>query len=41
MHKFIFFISLFIFFSNSAQEINWISIEKAQELQKKVPKNIN
>jgi len=28
-------ISLFIFYSNSAQEINWISIEKAQELQKK------
>ncbi len=40
MHKLFFLISLFIFFSNSAQEINWISIEKAQELQKKVPKNI-
>jgi thioredoxin-related protein len=40
MHKFIFFIFLLFFFPNSAQEINWLSIEKAQELQKKVPKNI-
>ena len=31
----------FLFFQFSyAQKVNWITIEKAQELQKKVPKNI-
>ena len=39
MHKLIFLISLFIFYSNSAQQINWISIEKLKNY-KKVPKNI-
>lgn len=31
---------LFTFHSINAQEVNWISIEKAQELQKTNPKNI-
>ena len=33
---------LFVFFVSNlvSQEINWISVEKALELQKKVPKNI-
>ena len=34
------FIFLFIINITLSQEVNWISMDKAQELQKKVPKNI-
>ena len=34
------FIFLFIINITFSQEVNWISMDKAQELQKKVPKNI-
>ena len=34
------FIILFILNISHGQEVNWISMDKAQELQKKVPKNI-
>ena len=35
-----FLITLFLFNFSNAQVVNWISIEKAQELQKNNPKNI-
>ena len=34
------FIFIFILNISYSQEVNWISMDKAQELQKKVPKNI-
>ena len=34
------FIFIFILNITYSQEVNWISMDKAQELQKKVPKNI-
>ena len=40
MNKYYILISLFLALNLSAQKVNWLSIEKAQELQKKVPKNI-
>ena len=40
MNKYYILISLFFALNLSAQKVNWLSIEKAQELQKKVPKNI-
>ena len=40
MNKLFIFISLFFSLSLKSQKVNWLSIEKAQELQKKVPKNI-
>lgn len=40
MNKYYILISLFFTLNLSAQKVNWLSIEKAQELQKKVPKNI-
>ena len=40
MNKLFIILSLFFSVSLSSQKVNWLSIEKAQELQKKVPKNI-
>ena len=40
MNKLFIIISLFFSLSLTSQKVNWLSIEKAQELQKKVPKNI-
>jgi thioredoxin-related protein len=40
VNKLFIFISLFFSLSLKSQKVNWLSIEKAQELQKKVPKNI-
>jgi len=40
VNKLFIIISLFFSFSLTSQNVNWLSIEKAQELQKKVPKNI-
>ena len=40
MNKLFIIISLFFSLSLTSQNVNWLSIEKAQELQKKVPKNI-
>ena len=40
MNKLFIIISLFFSLSLASQKVNWLSIEKAQELQKKVPKNI-
>ena len=35
-----FILSVLFFQFSYSQKVNWITIEKAQELQKKVPKNI-
>ena len=40
MNKLFIILSLFFSLSLTSQKVNWLSIEKAQELQKKVPKNI-
>ena len=40
MNKLFIILSLFFSLSLTSQKVNWLSLEKAQELQKKVPKNI-